>query len=133
MTKQELTQQKEKVDVTRVDRNRLQPTHSPLVDIVENPDGLVLSADVPGAGKDGLDIQVEGNVLTVEARITPHDPEGGEPIYREYDTGSYVRSFILSDELDSAKICAELDDGVLTLVLPKAEAARPRKIEVQAN
>jgi len=89
MAKHELSEtKKEQVDVTRMENGRPERIHSPLVDIVETPDGLVLAADLPGVDTQGLDIQVEGNVLTVHGRVTSRAPQDGEPIYCEYDTGN---------------------------------------------
>ena len=105
---------------------------TPLIDIHEGPDGLVLEADLPGATEDNLHIQLEDNVLSLHARPATPAPEGVRVLYEEYRVGDYYRSFILSDEVERGKITAELRNGVLRLTLPKAERAKTRRIEVKS-
>jgi len=105
---------------------------TPLIDIHEGPEGLVLEADLPGADDRTLTIQLEDNVLSLHARIDPGLPEEARIIHHEYRAGEFYRSFILSDEVDRARITAELKNGVLRLTLPKAERAKTRRIEVKA-
>lgn len=106
---------------------------TPMIDIHETPDGLVLEADLPGAADSGLNVQLEDNVLTLHARVEPTVPENARPIHQEYRPGEYHRSFILSDEVDRERIAAELKNGVLRLSLPKAERSRPRRIEIKTS
>jgi HSP20 family molecular chaperone IbpA len=106
--------------------------HTPLIDIHEGPDGLVLEADLPGATENNLNIQLEHNVLSLHARVALPAPEGARVLHEEYRVGDYYRSFILSDEVERSKITAELKNGVLRLSLPKAERARTRRIEVRS-
>ena len=106
---------------------------SPLVDIYETSDGTtVLAAEVPGASAETLDIRVDKGVLTISAEAPL--PEVGEDYSRTYTGfvgGEYFRAFALSDEIDRDAIEASLEDGVLTLRLPKAAAAQTRKIEIK--
>jgi HSP20 family protein len=102
---------------------------TPAVDIYETLDGLVVKADLPGVTKDGLDLRVENNLLTIRGRAAHRAP--GEMLYREYQLANFFRQFELSDKVDQQNISAELKHGVLTLNLPKAEEAKPRKIEVR--
>lgn len=102
---------------------------TPTVDIYETVDGLVVKADLPGVAKDGLDLRVENNLLTIRGRAV-HCAQG-EMLYGEYQLADFFRQFELSDKVDQQKISAELKHGVLTLNLPKAEEAKPRKIEVR--
>ena len=103
---------------------------SPSVDIYETDNELVLVADVAGVAKDGVDLKLEGGVL----EVTAHRPVGNdEPAFTEYRPASYYRAFRLSDEIDSEKIGASLQNGELTVTLPKSPKAKPRKIEVKAN
>ena len=102
---------------------------TPPVDIYETQDGLVVKADLPGVAKENMDVRVENNILTI--RATSQHLAHGEPIYREYELMSFFRQFELNERVDQAKISAELNHGVLTLHLPKAEEAKPRKIDVQ--
>jgi HSP20 family molecular chaperone IbpA len=101
---------------------------TPPVDIYEMPDGLAVMADVPGVTPDHLDVRVDNNVLTIRAQAD--HTSVAEPTYREYQLVNYFRQFELSDKVDQGKISAELKHGVLTLKLPKAEEAKPRKIAV---
>lgn len=106
-------------------------TITPPVDIYETEEGLVVLADLPGVDKDGLDVRVENDILTI--RGTSRNGLPGEPIYREFELANYFRQFELSDKVDQSKITAELKHGVLTLRLPKAEEAKPKKIEVKVH
>jgi HSP20 family molecular chaperone IbpA len=100
----------------------------PAVDIFETDQGLTLIADLPGVAKEDLLIDIDQGLLTVEANAKSHSR--GEPVLREFLPGNYYRQFKLPDEVNSEKISAELKNGVLTLLLPKAEAAKPRRIEI---
>lgn len=102
---------------------------TPPVDIYETPDGLVLLADLPGVAKSGLDVRVENSLLTIRGKAAHAAP--GEVIYREYDLVNFFRQFELNEKVDQQKISAELKNGVLTLNLPKAEEAKPRRIDVR--
>ena len=104
---------------------------TPPVDIYETAGGLVVKADLPGVEKENLDLQVENNLLTIRAKSTP--TTAGEPVYREYELVNFFRQFELNEKVDQSKISAELKHGVLTLQLPKAEEAKPRKIEVRVE
>jgi HSP20 family protein len=107
-------------------------TYTPPIDIHEGPLGLILEADIPGATEQGLQIQLEENVLNLYARIELPAPEAARLIHEEYHLGDYHRSFILSDEVDRERITAELKNGVLRLLLPKADRARTRRIEIKS-
>lgn len=104
---------------------------TPPVDIYENGDGLVVKADLPGVARENLDLRVENNLLTIRAK--PEHVVPGESIYREYELANFFRQFELNERVDQAKISAELKHGVLTLKLPRAEQAKPRKIEVRTD
>jgi len=103
---------------------------TPPVDIYETTNGLVVTADLPGVAKEGLDVRVENNLLTIRGKAAHAAP--GDPVYREYGLVNFFRQFELNEKVDQSKISAELKHGVLTLNLPKAEEAKPRKIEVKA-
>ena len=102
----------------------------PSTDVYETEDGLTLVMEMPGVAIDGLDVSLEDGVLRVEGRLDPSKYQGLAPVYTEYNVGHYARSFTLSDKVDQDNIGAKLEDGVLTLTLPKAAAARPRRIAV---
>jgi HSP20 family protein len=102
----------------------------PVTDIFETDQALTVVLEMPGVGKDNVDISVENDVLTIEGRIDYSKYEGLQPVYTEYNIGHYIRSFQLSSKIKQGEISAELKDGVVTLVLPKAEKAKPRKIKL---
>ncbi|HEX6363382.1 MAG TPA: Hsp20/alpha crystallin family protein [Albitalea sp.] len=105
----------------------------PRVDVFEDESGITLLADLPGVPRDRLELKVEGDTLLVEGTMEPQTPEGLEPVYAEVRVPKFRRSFTLSRELDTQRIDANLKDGVLTLRIPKAEHAQPRRISVQAG
>ena len=111
------------------------PTHDliPPIDIYEGPDGLVLEADLPGVPEQNLTIQLTDNVLNLRGRVVTTTPTGGKAIHEEYRPGDFVRSFILSDEVDRNRVAASLKNGVLRISLPKAERVRTRKIEIKTS
>ena len=104
---------------------------TPPVDIYETQEGLVVKADLPGVAKHSMDVRVENNLLTIRAKAT--HAAAGDPIYREYGLVNFFRQFELSETVDQSRISAQLDHGVLTLNLPKAEEAKPRKIDVKVT
>ncbi len=105
---------------------------TPPIDIHEGPDGLILEADLPGATAKNLYVQLEDNVLSLRVHIESPVPESARPIHEEYPVGDFCRSFILSDEVDRDRITAELKNGVLRLILPRADRARSRRIEIRS-
>lgn len=121
---------KEKIARGEGEPTRAGTYYSPQVDIYENEDAITLIADLPGVDRDRLDVNLEDDVLTItgfakqpEARLSP--------VYSEFDVGGYTRRFTLGDAIDQAAIGATLKDGVLSLVLPKADRLKPRKIAIQ--
>jgi HSP20 family protein len=103
---------------------------TPPIDIYETNDGLVLQADLPGVSIKTLDLQVQDNKLTLFGRVGPLVPLQARPLHQEYAVGDFLRSFILSDEVDHERISATMTNGVLKVVLPKAPQAKLRRIEV---
>lgn len=102
---------------------------SPRVNITESKDGYLLEAEMPGVSKDGLEIRLEGNELTLVGRRQP-EPTGMELVYRESNLRDYYRTFVLDPTIDTGKIEAKMENGVLKLHLPKAEQVKPRKISI---
>jgi HSP20 family molecular chaperone IbpA len=105
----------------------------PPVDIFEDESGFTLTADLPGVGKDTLRVKVDGDNLLIEGEGSVAVPEGMELVYAEIPTPYYRRGFTLSRELDASNIEANLRDGVLKLRIPKAEEAKPRRIEIDVG
>jgi HSP20 family protein len=103
----------------------------PAVNIIETEDGLTLTADIPGASRDTLDVKVEKGILTINAPVSRSMP--GTPSYTEFEIAPYYRQFSIPESLDHEKAKAELANGILTLRIPKAELARPRKIEIKVS
>ncbi len=110
-----------------------EPALVPAVDITESESGITLLADMPGVSKDRLSIQVEGESLSIEGLAQVDVPETIELLHGEVRSPRFRRSFTLSRDLDPSRIEASLRNGVLQLHIPKAEAARPRRIEVKAG
>ena len=101
----------------------------PAVNIIETDEGLTLTADLPGAAKETLDVNVEKGILTISAPVSRSMP--GRPTYTEFELAPYYRQFTIPESLDHEKARAEFANGILTLRVPKAEVAKPRKIEVK--
>jgi HSP20 family protein len=109
------------------------PVFLPPADICETNDSIVVMAEMPGVGLDGVDITLERRVLTIRGRSTANEHTGYQRVYNEYAKGDYERVLTLSNAIDRDRIEARLQDGVLHLVLPKAEPARARKIELKIS
>jgi HSP20 family protein len=105
----------------------------PPVDVFEDASGITLYADLPGVPKDKLSLHVEADTLTIEGDVVLDMPEGMEATHSEVNLPRYRRVFTLSKELDSDKVDAEFNHGVLKLRIPKAEHAQPRRIEVKVT
>jgi HSP20 family molecular chaperone IbpA len=114
-------------------RDREQPTLTPRVDVLEDGAGITLLADLPGVPRDALEIQVEGDALTIEGQVSTVTPQAMEATYAEVRVPRYRRMFTLSRELDGSRIEAQLKDGVLRLRIPKQEHAQPRRVQVKVS
>ena len=114
-------------------RPATRPVFLPAADIYETRDNIVVLAEMPGVAPDGVDITLERRVLTIRGRSTTGEHTGYQRVYNEYADGDYERVFTLSENIDRDRIEATLKDGVLRLVLPKAESAKARKIELKAT
>jgi HSP20 family molecular chaperone IbpA len=102
----------------------------PVTDIFETPEALTVVLEMPGVDRNSIEASVEDDVVTIEGRIDFTKYESMQPVYTEYNVGHYTRSFEISKNIDQSKISAQMKDGVVTLVLPKAEQAKSRKIQV---
>jgi HSP20 family protein len=103
------------------------------IDIYETDEGLVLMADLPGVTTETLELQVQDNKLTIFGRVTSVVPPEARLLHREYNRGDFLRSFILSDEVDYDGITAKLNNGVLEVNLPRMPRAEPRRIQVDGD
>ena len=109
------------------------PVFVPPADIYETRDNIVVLAEMPGVAPDGVDITLERRVLTIRGRNAGQGHTGYQRVYNESADGDYERVFTLSENINRDRIEATLKDGVLHLVLPKAETAKPRKIELKVS
>ncbi len=127
-----LTESGEGKDVSVREETRASEHYiKPSVNIIETAEGLTLIADLPGAAKESLDVNIDKGILTVNAAAT--SSISGRPVYTEFDFTHYYRQFTIPEALDNEHAKAEFINGVLTLKVPMAEAAKPRKIEIKAG
>lgn len=127
-TERPLTKQAEECSA---ERTRGGQTFRPNVDIVETANELLLIADVPGVKSDEINLHFEDDELTVHGPVAMRQcPQEGY-LFQEYGLGDFYRTFRVSEQIDATRIHADVAQGVLTVHLPKAEAARPRKIPVK--
>ena len=127
---QELAVREKKELVTKEEKTVPGRYYVPYADIYDTDDALCVVMEMPGVEKKDLNVALENSVLRVDGQINFSKYEGMEPVYTEYNIGHYARSFTLSNKVDQEQISAQLDDGVLTLTLPKAKEAQPRRISV---
>ena len=129
-SKQELQVQQKRELETKEETTAPTRMFLPTADIYERPDALKVVLEMPGVEKSNVNIRVEDGVLTVEGRLDFSKYRDLQPLYTEYNIGHYSRSFRVTAKIDQSKIRAEMKDGVLSLVLPKAEEAKSRTIQV---
>lgn len=132
MTEKDLQIPEKKEVQSGAEGTRNAPVFIPAVDIFETEHELTLLADMPGVPIEKVDIDLEGDQLTIRGNV-PEADGAGRVLLKEYAAGDYYRQFTLSNDIDREKIQATMKDGVLKLVLPKAEAAKPRRIEVKSS
>jgi len=126
--------QKEETQVKEgAERTRAKKLYAPDVDIIDRQNDIVLTADMPGVDEKSVDITLEKDTLTIYGKVEPEIPENHRLSVCEYGVGDYQRAFTLSDEIDRDRIQATVKNGVLRLILPKAEAVKARKIPVKAE
>ena len=129
-SKQELQVQQKREVEKREEATVPSRVFLPTTDIYETQDALNVIMEMPGVEKNNVDLAIENSVLKVFGRIDFSKYQGLQPVYTEYNVGHYARSFRLSGKIDQNKIRAEMKDGVLLLILAKAEEAKPRVIAV---
>jgi HSP20 family protein len=128
--RKELQVQKKRELETREETTIPARIYVPTADIYETADALSVVLEMPGVERSNVNVHVKDDVLRVEGRLDLSKYQGLQPLYTEYNVGHYARSFEISNKIDQSKISALMKDGVVTIVLPKAEQAKPRKIEV---
>jgi HSP20 family protein len=131
MTTQQEVQVQQKREVEK-ERESTIPArrYLPVTDIFETDQILTVILEMPGVDKDSVDVRVENGILSIEGGVDLSKYQGLTPLYIEYNVGNYARSFQLSSKIEQERITAELKDGIMTLILPKAEKAKPRRIAV---
>lgn len=115
------------------ERQQAQGALVPPVDVVEDSSGITLYADLPGVSRENLHLHLETDSLTIDGEVTMEVPQDMQSNHADIGTARYRRVFTLSRELDGAQASAELKNGVLTLRIPKAQHAQPRKIEINVD
>ena len=133
-TEEKELQAMEKTEVpTAAEQTKEGIVFNPAVDIFETEKEITLLADMPGVNAKDLKIDLRDDTLTLSGEVIPVEQPGEQGVLKEYQVGSYIRQFALSEAIDQNRIDARLNDGVLRLSLPKAEKAIPRKITVKAG
>jgi HSP20 family protein len=127
---QELAVREKKELAAKEERTAPGRFYTPYTDVYETEDALTVVMEMPGVDRKDVEVELKDGVLRVEGRIDLSKYSGMEPVYTEYNVGHYTRSFALSDKVDRERIAAQLEDGVLTLTLPKTTEARPRRIAI---
>jgi len=127
---QQLQAQKKREQENREETTIPARVFVPIADIYETQDALTVILEMPGVEKGNVNVRVEDGLLQVEGRLNLAKYQGLQPLYTEYNVGHYARSFQLSSKIDQAKIAAALNDGVLSLTLPKVEEAKSRVINI---
>lgn len=115
------------------ERTKDRRTFIPDVDILEDASNLYIFADMPGADDKGVNITLENDVLTIEAQVADQSVEAHNLTYTEYGIGDYYRAFTLNESFERDKIEAKMKNGVLSIVLPKAESVRTRSIPIKVG
>jgi HSP20 family protein len=132
--------EEKRVEVTRKEgepvqpeRMEYEPTFTPQVDIIEKSDSVVVLADMPGVPKENLDVTLERGTLTINGEVEAPAESGLSVDRQEYEVGNFHRCFSVGEGLDPESVEASMDNGVLRLVIPKAERYRPRRIEIKGQ
>jgi len=128
----DLNRRDENLAMSGAERTRTEPVYTPAVDIYETQDDLVLVADLPGVTKEDLSIKLDDEILTIEGAAHA-SAATGQQLLNEYASGTFYRQFTVGEAINREKIDANLKNGVLELVLPKAEKAKPKRIQVKSD
>ena len=127
--------EKEQVGSEEIETERLEERigtyEAPPVDICETDAAIIVEADMPGVDRSGVEVKIDSGILALTGRVKPRSVEGVTHLYEEFAPVDYYRAFTLGVEVDESRVGASMEQGVLTVTLPKAERARVRKIEVK--
>jgi len=105
----------------------------PPVDIYENENEFVIKAEMPGVNKDGVNVTLDNNELEINGKINGNLPDKNDLKYSEFNLHNYHRKFNVGDIIDRNALKAGLDNGILTVTLPKKEEVKPKKIEIRVE
>lgn len=133
MNEQKLQVQEKHNAQSAGEHTRKEPCYAPPVNIFETEKEVLVLADMPGVPPEGVDISLEDSVLTIQGKRPAEEEPDGRQVLAEYAPGHYLRRFTVAESIDQGSIAASLADGVLTVHLPKAVPAQPRKIAVSAG
>ncbi|HVS10955.1 MAG TPA: Hsp20/alpha crystallin family protein [Planctomycetota bacterium] len=133
MTTRSVSVRKQAAPELNGESTRSSYAYRPSVDIVESAEELTLYADLPGVSGEDIDIEFEQGVLAIHGQVSPRKPEGASYLHQEYGIGDFHRTFQVSEAIDPERIQAEHEAGVLVLHLPKTEAVKPRRIQIQSR
>ena len=131
MTEKEMQIQRKQEVQQAGEPTKPEKQYVPAVDIFETAEAVNVLAEMPGVAREGVEIELENETLTIRGVMAPCGCEGETVLLREFASGSYLRKFTVAETIDQEKIQATMADGVLTLVLPKVAPAKPRRIEVR--
>lgn len=109
------------------------PQYIPAVDVYETADEFVVQAEMPGCDPKGIEVQVENGELSIRGHVAPRQAPAAGWLAREFGVGDFHRTFNVTESIQTDRISAEYEHGILTLRLPKIEQARPRRIEVRGK
>ena len=133
MSEQELQVQEKQMVQQESEATKPEKYFIPAVDIFEDEDKVTVVAEMPGVKNTGVDVALEDDVLTIRGSQEVDTPQDARLLLQEYESGSYLRRFTVAETIDQDNIKATMSDGLLTVELPKAAPAKPRKIRVQAG
>lgn len=131
MTEKEMQPQQKQEVRQAGEPTKPEKQYVPAVDIFETAEAVNVLAEMPGVAKEGVEVLLENETLTIRGTMLPEDHAGETILLREFEPGYYLRKFTVAEIIDQEKIKASMADGVLTLILPKVAPAKPRKIAVQ--
>lgn len=131
MTEKEMQVQQKQEVMQPGEPTKPEKFYVPAVDIFETDEAVHVLAEMPGVGREGVEVNLEEGTLTIRGTMATPEHEGETVLLREFEPGHYLRKFSVAETIDQEQIQARMADGVLTLVLPKVAPARPRRIEVK--
>jgi len=131
MTEKEMQIQRKKEVQQAGEPTKSEKFYVPAVDIYETPEAVHVLAEMPGVSKEGVEVQLDDDTLTISGTVSPGGYDGETLLFKEFEPGNYLRKFTVAETIDQENIQAKMADGVLALVLPKVAPAKPRRIEVK--